>query len=326
MLLLSSAGRASLVDRLQYALRDRHSEVDLRATMHVPHGLVHEVLADASANGIDLVVAIGGGSAIGLAKAIALNEGPPFIAIPTTYSGSEMTPIWGVTRDGIKTTGRDEIVRPVAVLYDPELSADLPYRIAVPSALNALAHCMEALYAPDVNPVATMAASEGACSIVNAMRLIAGDNTEAAVRSQLLLGAYLAGLALGMVQMGLHHKLCHVLGGSFGLPHAETHAIMLPYTHEFNARAAAAALEPLWHSLDASTPVEASQALHSLVDSSLQRAGAPQSLADIGFDIASSGRVAELATASAYANPRTFNREQITLLLQKAAARAGVTS
>ena len=158
------------------------------------------------------------------------------------------------------------------------------------------------------------------------MRLIAGDNTEAAVRSQLLLGAYLAGLALGMVQMGLHHKLCHVLGGSFGLPHAETHAILLPYTHAFNAPAAAATLEPLWHSLGASTPVEASQALHVLVDSSLQRAGAPQSLADIGFDIASSGRVAELATASAYANPRTFNREQITLLLQKAAARAGVTS
>jgi maleylacetate reductase len=286
--------------------------------MHVPEELVRQVHDDARVRDIDLIVAVGGGSAIGLAKAIALNEGPPFIAIPTTYSGSEMTPIWGTTRDGAKTTGRDERVRPLAVLYDPTLSKDLPLRIAVPSALNALAHCMEAFYAADANPLATLAAREGAGAIVRSLRAIAAGDFSPNIHAQLLLGAYFAGLALGMVQMGLHHKLCHVLGGSFNMPHAETHAILLPYTHAFNANAAATALQPLRELLGASTPDESSKTLHDLVQASLRAAGAPRALSELGFDARQAAPAAEIATATPYANPRAMDSASITRLLEHA--------
>jgi maleylacetate reductase len=288
--------------------------------MHVPAAIVEQVHVDARARHVNLIVAVGGGSAIGLAKAIALAGGPPFIAIPTTYSGSEMTPIWGVSRDGAKTTGRNEIVRPLAVLYDPLLSTDLPLRIGVPSALNALAHCMEAMYAPDANPIATIAANDGAAAIVRALGKVTNGAAALDVRTQLLYGAYLAGLALGMVQMGVHHKLCHVLGGTFGMPHAETHAILLPFTYGFNAHAAVSQLEPLRRVLQTPDPDASVHALHLLVQASLGTAEAPRSLRDIGFDAAWSSRAAEIATASPYANPRPLDRDLLTRLLERAVA------
>ncbi|MDF1506490.1 iron-containing alcohol dehydrogenase, partial [Roseisolibacter sp. H3M3-2] len=196
----------------------------------------------ARALGADPLLAVGGGSAVGVAKAVALAGGPPVAAVPTTYSGSEMTPIWGLTRDGAKETGRDERVRPRAVLYDPLTTLDLPARVTGPSALNAAAHCVEALYAPDAGPVTALLAAEGLRAIAGALPGVLRAPADVAGRTALLYGAWLAGLALGASTMGVHHKLCHVLGGSFGLPHAETHAVVLPHAAAFNAGAAPEAL------------------------------------------------------------------------------------
>jgi maleylacetate reductase len=176
----------------------------------------------------DGCLAVGGGSTIGLAKALALRAGLPYVAVPTTLAGSEMTPIWGLTEDGRKTTGRDERVRPVTAVYDAELLASLPVPTAVTSGLNALAHAVEALYAPDGSPLVDLLATEGAAAVTGALRgLVAFERGDGRATAQY--GAWLCGICLGATTMSLHHKLCHLLGGRYDLPHAETHATVLPH-------------------------------------------------------------------------------------------------
>jgi maleylacetate reductase len=192
--------------------------------------------------GADCCVAVGGGSTVGLAKAIALTSGLPILAVPTTYAGSEMTPIWGLTAGGAKQTGRDARVLPRTVIYDPELTLGLPPRVAGPSGMNALAHCVEALYAPDTSPIVQLMAEEGIRALAAALPAIRVEPADLRARAGALYGAWLAGAALGTVSMGLHHKLCHTLGGSFGLPHAETHAVVLPYAAAYNRAAAPEAM------------------------------------------------------------------------------------
>ena len=174
---------------------------------------------------VDGLVAVGGGSTIGLAKAIALRTGLPQVAIPTTYAGSEMTDILGETEGGAKTTRRSEAVRPEAVIYDVELTRSLPPGLSATSGLNAIAHAAEALYARDGNPVIALMAEEGVRALAAALPAIVADPGDMAARGDALYGAWLCGLCLGAASMALHHKLAHVLGGSFDLPHAETHAV-----------------------------------------------------------------------------------------------------
>ena len=205
--------------------------------MHVPLQTAEAARAAAKSLNADCCIAIGGGSTIGLAKAIALDCGLPILAVPTTFSGSEMTPVWGLTEGGIKTAGRDVRVLPKTVIYDPELTLSLPPAAAGTSGINAMAHAVEALYAEDANPVASLMAEESLRALAASLPKIIAEPANLEARGAALYGAWLAGMVLSLVGVALHHKLCHTLGGSFGLPHAEMHTLMLPHTAAYNAPA-----------------------------------------------------------------------------------------
>lgn len=273
------------------------------AVMHVPV----EVAARAEKTAIDAradgVVAAGGGSSIGLAKAVALRTGLPIIAVPTTYSGSEMTSIWGLTEDGVKKTGRDPRVRPKTVIYDPLLLASLPSASAAASGMNAIAHAMEALYSKDVDPLTVLFAEEAVRALAASLPL--GEDA--------LYGAWLAGTCLDRATMGVHHKLCHVLGGTFNLDHARVHAVILPHAAAFNRDAAPEAMSRLAHALSASDG-DAPRALLSLA----RRIGAPTTLASLGMSASDLDRAADLAVQSQYPNPRPVDRAGIRALLDRA--------
>jgi alcohol dehydrogenase class IV len=266
-------------------------------------------------------VAIGGGSTTGLGKAIALESSLPIVAIPTTYAGSEMTSIWGITEAGIKKTGRDARVLPRTVLYDPLLTLTLPVAMSITSAMNAIAHAAEGLYAHDGNPVIALMAEEAIRASAAAMSGLICDPHDLAARSDALYGAWLAGSVLGSVAMGLHHKLCHTLGGSYNLPHAEVHTVVLPHALAYNADVAAAAMARIARALRSAgepdvgdRPVDAAVALQALA----RRAGALTTLASIGMPDNGLDRVADLAVQTPYPNPRPLERAALRALLQRA--------
>lgn len=230
---------SSRQQQLAQDLRDRVNVVEHWAEVrqHVPAGAAVAATNAAEDSHADAIISIGGGSATGLAKAVALATGIPVIAAPTTYSGSEATTMWGITTDGLKQTGTDVRVLPVAVIYDAELSASLPVEFSVASGLNAMAHCVESLWAPKTNPINQAMALEGVRALNLALRGIVADPGDSSARGQALFGCYLAGMAFASAGAGLHHKICHVLGGAFDLPHAQTHAVVLPYVLALNAPA-----------------------------------------------------------------------------------------
>jgi maleylacetate reductase len=281
------------------------------AAMHVPIEVARRARAEASRLRADCCVSIGGGSTTGLAKAIAIVSELPIVAIPTTYAGSEMTPIWGLTEGGIKKTGRDLRVLPRIAIYDPDLTATMPAALAGPSGMNAIAHCVEALYAEDANPIVSLMAEEGMRALAHSLPAVVENPHDREARSGAFYGAWLAGCALGAVGMALHHKLCHTLGGSFDLPHAQTHAIVLPHAVAYNASAAPDAMKRI-----AST-IGAAGAAGALFD--LGRAvGAKMSLREIGMKQSDLDRAADLAVRSAYYNPRNITRDGIRALLDDA--------
>ena len=275
------------------------------ARMHTPVAVTAEALAFARAERIDGMIAIGGGSAIGLAKALALRSDLPQIAVPTTYAGSEMTPILGETAEGKKTTQRDPKIQPETVIYDPELTDGLPVKTSVVSGLNAVAHAVEALYARDGSPLVAIMAEAGIGAFARALPDIAAHRDEA------LYGAFLCGAVLALAGMALHHKLCHVLGGAFNLPHAETHAVILPHATAYNAGAAPDAMARIARALGTDT------AAGGLADLA-QRAGAPATLRELGLKHEDLDRAAALALASPYWNPRALDLGAIRQLLENA--------
>jgi len=283
--------------------------------MHVPIETAREARDEARRLGADCAVAIGGGSTVGLGKAIALDSGLPILAIPTTYAGSEMTPIFGITEAGLKKTGRDARVLPRTVIYDPELTLTLPVVMSVTSGLNAIAHAAEGLYAQDSNPVMDLMAEEGIRALAQALPAIRRQNTDIEARGDALYGAWLCGAVLGNVGMALHHKLCHTLGGSFNLPHAEVHSVVLPHAMAFNAAAAPMAMTRIQRALGATGQ---SSAAAGLFDLSLNNGG-PVALRDIGMKEADLDRAADIAVSNPYWNPRAFGvaqRAEIRQLLQ----------
>jgi alcohol dehydrogenase class IV len=260
------------------------------------------------AQDIDGFVAIGGGSTVGLGKALSSRTGLPHIAMPTTYAGSEMTPILGETQHGIKTTRRSQDLIPDTVIYDVDLTLGLPSRISAASGMNAIAHAVEALYAEDANPLTSLMAEEGIAALGRALPRIVVAPSDGPARHDALYGAWLCGTCLGAVAMSLHHKLCHVLGGSFDLPHAETHAIMLPHATAYNAVAAPEAMRRIARALGAS---DAARGLYELS----QRLGLPKTLAEIGMPESGIDRAADIAVQNAYANPRPVERASIRELI-----------
>ena len=310
VLVLSTARRTEAAEGISRRLAERSAGVLATAAEHVPVEIATHGRTEASRRGADGLAPVGGGSTIGLAKAIALELALPIIALPTTYSGSEMTPIWGITEDSVKRTGRDERARAACVLYDPRLSQSLPAAVAIPSVFNALAHAVEALYAPEANTESLDMASEAASCLVESIDAFAAGSTDPVLREQAFRGACLAGACLGRSSMGLHHKLCHVLGGTFGLPHAPTHAVLLPYVARFNLEGAPDARNRLARALGAEDPIEALFALTARAF--------PRTLASLGFGKDDSRRAAELATATPYPNPRPASAADVLAILDAA--------
>jgi maleylacetate reductase len=282
-----------------------------RATMHVPIEIAQQARDEAAHLSADCCVAVGGGSTTGLAKAIALTTGLPIVAVPTSYAGSEMTPIWGLTEGGIKKTGRDARVLPKTVLYDPALTLTMPPMLSATSGMNSVAHCVEALYAKDANPIVSMIAEEGIRAMAKSLPSVVKHPHNIESRSRALYGAWLGGIALGAVGMALHHKLCHTLGGTFTLPHAETHTVILPHAVEYNASAAPEAMARAARALGAES---AAQGLYDLAVA----LGAPVSLRALGMPPDGLGRAAELAVQNPYFNPRPVTQAGIRELLQNA--------
>ncbi len=247
---------------------------------HVPLHAVNEAVALIQDARTEVLICIGGGSATGLAKAIARNLELPLVAVPTTYAGSEMTSIWGLTQDGKKTTGRATTVRPCTVLYDPELTLGLPTAISVTSGINAIAHCVEALYASDSSPLTQLAAAEGIRSMAQALPTILDQPHDINARTYALRGAWLSGWSLEVSTTGLHHKLCHVLGGMLNLPHSPLHTVLLPYTIAHNTPAAVTETQTILHNLGITGPVTDAG---GLIWEHQRLLGAPTSLAAIGM-------------------------------------------
>ncbi|MFJ9587987.1 maleylacetate reductase [Streptomyces acidicola] len=249
-----------------------HDEV----VMHVPVEVAERARAAASAAGADAIVCVGGGSTTGLAKGVALTTGLPIVAVPTTYAGSEATHVWGLTQGARKTTGTDPRVLPVSIVYDAGLMVTLPVDLSVASGLNALAHCVDSLWAPRADPINAAFATEGVRVLAAGLPKIVQDPYSIEGREQALYGAYLAAVSFASAGSGLHHKICHVLGGKYDLPHAQTHATVLPYVLAFNAPNAPAAEERLRTAFGASTAGAGLQALRQALD-------APRALRDFGF-------------------------------------------
>ncbi|HEY2059060.1 MAG TPA: maleylacetate reductase and hydroxyquinol 1,2-dioxygenase domain-containing protein [Amycolatopsis sp.] len=281
------------------------------AAMHTPVDVTERALKVVADHDVDAVVALGGGSATGLAKAIALRTDLPQIIVPTTYSGSEMTPVLGETADGRKTTQSSPKVLPEVVLYDVDLTVGLPVGLSMTSGVNAMAHAVEALYSEQANPIVDQFALEAIRLLAGALPRIAADPSDVDARTDALRAAWLAGSCLGSVGMSLHHKLCHTLGGSFGLPHAETHTVVLPYAMAYNTSGAPKAMRRIAEALGAP---DAATGMYDLI------AGlpAPRSLAELGLAEADLAKAAELATAAPYPNPREVTREGIEDLLRQA--------
>jgi maleylacetate reductase len=278
------------------------AEVFAEARMHVPVELADRASELAAALGADGCVAVGGGSAIGLGKAIALRHGLPIIAVPTTYAGSEMTPVWGLTENGAKRTGRDRRVLPRSVLYDATLTVSLPPEMSLTSGINAIAHAAEALYAPDLTPLIALQAEEGVRALAAALPRVLADGADLDARSDAQYGAWLCGTCLAACTMGLHHKLCHTLGGTLDLPHSATHTVVLPYVLAFNSAPAA-----LRRALDTDNPADL-----------LWRLGGEGSLRGLGMHEQDIDRIADQVAAASYANPRPATRDDLVALLRAA--------
>lgn len=305
---LTTAEQAAQGETLRVELGSRSSGLFAGAKMHTPVETTEAALA--ACEGADCLVALGGGSTIGLSKALALRTGLPQIVLPTTYAGSEATPVLGQTSGGRKETLRSAKIQPNVILYDPELVVTLPASMTVTSGLNAMAHAVEALYARDANPLSDQLAIAGLRTFRDGLAQVVQQPNDLAAREATLFGSWLCGTVLAQVGMSLHHKLCHTLGGLLNLPHADTHAVLLPHTAAYNADVAAMQLHPAAELFGGSIG-------GGLYDFAA-KLRAPSALSGLGVAEADLDRAADLAVANPYWNPRTLDREGIRELLQRA--------
>ncbi|NHB57858.1 maleylacetate reductase [Acinetobacter sp. 194] len=312
-LILSTPEQVELAQKISDILGHDAVGIFPKAVMHVPVETAKEAVAVARELGADCAIAVGGGSTTGLGKAITLEYDLPILAIPTTYAGSEMTPVYGITENGVKKTGNDPRVLPKTVIYDPELTLSLPIEMSITSGINAIAHAAEGLYAQNGNPIMSLLAEEGIKSLADGLRLLVKNDQDIEARSLCLYGAWLCGYVLGNVGMAIHHKLCHTLGGSFNLPHAETHTIILPHAIAYNEKAAPEAMMRIKRALGASEGT-AAQALFQLIS----ELNGPTSLESLGLSEADLNKATEIALSNPYWNPEPIEKNAIRALLQNA--------
>lgn len=311
VLLVVDPSVEAITDQLVHGLGERFAGVFSDVQQHVPIEAAEHAWAAAQSAGADLVVTVGGGSTTGFGKAIALKMGTPTVAVPTTYAGSEMTPIYGITSDGVKRTGRDLRVLPKTVIYDPALTTSLPPSVTGPSGINALAHCVEALYAKDANPITSLMAEEGIRALATGIPASVREPESLEARSEALYGAYLAGAALAVVGMALHHRICHVLGGTFGLEHGQANTVVLPHVARFNQPAAPEALARVARALGVDEPAAGLFDFAAAI-------GAPTSLAELGMDEGDLDEVARLSVEPPPWNPRPVDVEAVRAVMEDA--------
>ena len=342
-LLLSTPQQVHQASHLKDLLHGKIAGIFTEATMHTPSAVTDKALAYAKSTNADSVISIGGGSTIGLGKAISIRTGLPHICIPTTYAGSEMTPILGETVDGRKTTRSDPKILPGTVIYDVDLTMTLPVSVSAASGVNAIAHsgmspfppsspglhpsvphikystwlihplAVEALYAQNRNPITSRLALEGIKALASSLPTIVSSSSDIPARQHALYGAWLSGICLGSVGMSLHHKLCHTLGGSFNMPHAETHTIILPHALAYNAPKIPDEMKKLAEVLPGSGG-DAVAGLNVL----LQRLQVKRGLKDFGFKEEDLDKAAEIAVEKPYWNPRPVEKEKIRELFRRA--------
>ncbi len=264
ILLVAAESELALAQELAAPLGGRVVATFTGVRPHVPVAVAAAARAAAAQARADTLLCVGGGSTTGTAKAVALELSLPILAVPTTYAGSEMTPVWGLTEGRRKTTGRSPAVLPRVVIYDPELTLTLPAAVTGPSAMNAIAHCVEALYVAAANPVTSLLAQRGIAALAQGAPVSVERPGDIDGRSLTLFGAYLAGCAFAAVGGGLHHKICHILGGALDLPHAETHAVVLPHVVAFFAPAIPVALAEIDAALGDEDRTDVAGALHDL--------------------------------------------------------------
>ncbi|MBZ9653456.1 maleylacetate reductase [Phyllobacterium lublinensis] len=310
-LILTTSHQGVGAQRIAQLLSARTAGVFGGAVMHTPVEVTDDAIALANELRIDGLVAIGGGSTTGLSKAIALRTDLPQVVVPTTYAGSEMTPIIGETSNGKKVTQSSPRVLPETVLYDVDLTMTLPTKLSGTSGINAIAHAVEALYAKDRNPVVSLMALAAIKLLAKSLPLIAENPLHGEARADALQGAWLSGICLGSVGMALHHKLCHTLGGTFNLPHAETHAVILPHALAYNAAAVPDVMSSLGEALGTNNvPLF----FYELAG----RIGADRSLHSLGMDESGVSVAVDEAFANPYWNPRPLERMEIEALLCRA--------
>ncbi|HUA25042.1 MAG TPA: maleylacetate reductase [Steroidobacteraceae bacterium] len=310
--ILATPGQSKTAERIGVALGGRVVGVFADAVTHSPVAVSDRVADAVRRVKADLLVSFGGGSAIGLGKAVSLRTGLKHIAVPTTYSGSELTPILGETAAGMKRTQRDNKLRPALVLYDPALSYGVRRDASLASGMNALAHAVEAMYMSEDETILRVA-SAAIEHLRIALPLIHAASTDPAARCRALYGAWLAAFCLADTPMALHHKLCHTLGGAYDLPHGQTHAVLLPHSLAYNAPAVPRGYDALRRLLSDLNP-DPAQALFALVDG----LGLPPSLSALGLPQSGINRVRRLACENAYANPRPIEPAALGRLLTRA--------
>ena len=275
VMVIAAPAEAGIAARVTEGLPVAH--VHDEVAMHVPVEVAERARRSAAEHRADALVSLGGGSTTGLAKAVALTSGLPIVAIPTTYAGSEATNVWGLTDEATKTTGVDARVLPRTVIYDASLMLSLPVDLSVASGLNALAHCIDSMWSPRTDPIDQALAAEGIRALADGLPLVVADPSDLEGREQALYGAYLAAVAFASAGSGLHHKICHVLGGRYGLPHAPTHAVVLPHVLALNGPAAPRADERVARAFGTADGLTGLQDLRRRLD-------APRALRDHGFE------------------------------------------
>ena len=310
VMLIASKSEMRIADEIAAGLPValRHDDV----VMHVPVEVAERARAAAARSNVDALVSVGGGSTTGLAKAIAMTTGLPVIAIPTTYAGSEATPVWGLTEGARKTTGVDLRVLPKVIIYDAALTTSLPVDLSVASGLNALAHCVDAMWGPNADPINAALAAEGIRSLAAGLPQVTADPGGLEGRERTLYAAYLSAAAFASAGSGLHHKICHVLGGRYNLPHAQTHATVLPYVLAFNGPAAPDAEQRIAAAFGSATALDGLLALK-------RQLNAPHALRDYGFSEDSIDEAADAILPSVPpSNPRPVSAVDLRTLLRAA--------
>ncbi|MCB1502047.1 MAG: maleylacetate reductase [Bauldia sp.] len=310
-LVITTADQSTVCAEFGAMINERLGALYPGAVMHTPTAVTESAMRQMEQMKCDGLLAIGGGSSIGLAKAIAYRTDLPQLVVPTTYAGSEMTSILGQTEQGRKTTLRSPKVLPETVVYDPELTLTLPAAITGPSGMNAIAHAVEALYAKDGNPVVSLMAEESIRALGESLPRLVTDGKDLAARETALYGSWLAGICLGAVAMAIHHKICHTLGGSFDLNHADVHCLMIPYTAAYNRSAAPNAMAAVGRALRTQ---DAPGALYDL----MKTVGRIHSLAAMGLGLADLEQAADLAVENPYHNPRPVTRDGVLEMLAAA--------